>query len=185
MNLVVCGVNHRTLPVAQRERLAVSQPAAEELLELLRLEGVDEALVLSTCNRVEVYGVGARPNDLRDLIARADSDTIIDSPDCTYAHQGMDAIRMKATGYADIKPKAPNRDAQGNPIPENQSANRRVTLRIYPMSLAERKAFEAFVAKEEEKALAAEQAPAAAEPSTQPKNSQPGTAMPEAAPSGQ
>lgn len=38
-----------------------------------------------------------------------------------FIAQGMEAVRMKATGYADIKPKAPNQDVQGNPIPENKT----------------------------------------------------------------
>ncbi len=111
-----------------------------------------------------------------------------------FIAQGMDGVRMKATGYADIKPKVPNRDAQGNPIPENQSANRRVIVRIYPMSLDEQKAFEAYLDREEDKkAMAAEQvppqqpgrAPAAAGTQIQPEAAQPEAAQPEAAPSGQ
>ena len=55
--------------------------------------------------------------------------------------QGMEPIRLKATGYADTEPKAPNNDAEGNPVPDNQALNRRVVLRIYPMSLPEREVF--------------------------------------------
>ena len=55
--------------------------------------------------------------------------------------QGMDPDRMKATGFAATRPKAPNRDAEGKPIPENQTKNRRVVIRIYPMSLNERNAY--------------------------------------------
>jgi len=97
-----------------------------------------------------------------------------------FIAQGMDAVRMKATGYADIQPKAPNRDAEGNAIPENQSENRRVTIRIYPMSLPERKRFEIFVAMQEEKEFAAQQA---AEQSAEQAPS--AAATPQAVPSGQ
>ncbi len=58
-----------------------------------------------------------------------------------FVGQGLEAIRMKATGYAEIKPKVPNADLQGNPIPENKVANRRVAIRIYPMALDEKKAY--------------------------------------------
>ncbi len=57
------------------------------------------------------------------------------------ASQGIEPFRMLATGYADTKPKAPNSDLQGKPIVENKNKNRRVALRIYPMSLDERTDF--------------------------------------------
>ncbi|KAA2264847.1 glutamyl-tRNA reductase [Solihabitans fulvus] len=58
MSLLAVGLSHRTAPVSVLERVTV--PAAElrkVLEELLRCDSVSEALVLSTCNRVEVYAV--------------------------------------------------------------------------------------------------------------------------------
>jgi len=55
-----------------------------------------------------------------------------------FISMGFDPERMRATSFAETQPKVPNRDAEGNPIPENQAENRRVLLRIYPMSLPER-----------------------------------------------
>ena len=49
--------------------------------------------------------------------------------------------RLKATGYADTRPKVPNLDLEGKPIPENRATNRRVVLRLHPMSLDERDAY--------------------------------------------
>lgn len=53
----------------------------------------------------------------------------------------VDRSRLKATGYADTRPKVPNRDLEGKPIPENRATNRRVVLRLHPMSLDERDAY--------------------------------------------
>ncbi len=53
----------------------------------------------------------------------------------------LEKNRMKAIGYADIDPKVPNRDAEGQPIPENRATNRRITIRVYPMNLSEREKF--------------------------------------------
>lgn len=52
--LAVIGLNFRTSPVAVRERFWVS-PArrSETLLHLVRLEGIEEVIVLATCNRTE------------------------------------------------------------------------------------------------------------------------------------
>jgi chemotaxis protein MotB len=51
---------------------------------------------------------------------------------------GMDFRRFKAAGYAETRPKYPNRDKDGNPIVENQLENRRVVLTATPMSLEDR-----------------------------------------------
>lgn len=46
--------------------------------------------------------------------------------------QGISADRLKAAGYADTKPKAPNVDsASGRALPDNQAKNRRIVLRIH------------------------------------------------------
>jgi glutamyl-tRNA reductase len=55
MKIVLLGVNHKTAPIELRERLAIS-PAnlAEATRSLREMAGVQEALILSTCNRVEL-----------------------------------------------------------------------------------------------------------------------------------
>lgn len=47
-----------------------------------------------------------------------------------YIEQGVPAQRLRAIGYADTEPKAPDRDAAGNPIPQNQAENRRVVIAL-------------------------------------------------------
>jgi glutamyl-tRNA reductase len=54
--LYLIGLSHKTAPIAVRERFALSGDALKEALSALRRRpGVDEAMVVSTCNRVEVY----------------------------------------------------------------------------------------------------------------------------------
>jgi glutamyl-tRNA reductase len=56
MTLLVVGVSHRTAPVSLLDRVALVDGAAERLqLDLLASTHVAESLVLSTCNRVEIY----------------------------------------------------------------------------------------------------------------------------------
>ncbi|MDA0664116.1 MAG: flagellar motor protein MotB [Proteobacteria bacterium] len=45
---------------------------------------------------------------------------------------GSQPDRMKASGYADVKPKYPNRDLFGEVIPGNREKNRRITIRLHP-----------------------------------------------------
>mgnify|MGYP003656970162 CR=1 FL=1 len=57
MSIFCLGVNHKTAPVEIRERLAfVEKDIPANLREICELDSVDEAVVLSTCNRVEIYG---------------------------------------------------------------------------------------------------------------------------------
>ena len=56
------GLNHKHAPVDLRERLAVEDDQYAHLLRSLKEHvGLHEAMIVSTCNRVEIYGVGARP----------------------------------------------------------------------------------------------------------------------------
>jgi len=58
MEIVLVGLNHRTAPVEVRERLSFTAEQARQAAEQLRSRGIlEETLVLSTCNRSEVYGV--------------------------------------------------------------------------------------------------------------------------------
>jgi glutamyl-tRNA reductase len=58
VEIVLIGLNHRTAPVELRERVAFTQEAARLASEQLRSRGMlSETLVLSTCNRSELYGV--------------------------------------------------------------------------------------------------------------------------------
>jgi glutamyl-tRNA reductase len=56
IQIYVVGVNHSTTPIEIRERLAVSSTRVPDALSLLR-KHVSQALILSTCNRTEVYSI--------------------------------------------------------------------------------------------------------------------------------
>jgi glutamyl-tRNA reductase len=56
--LVVVGASYRTSPAALRDRLFVDVPDQPALLGRLRAAGIGEALVLATCDRVEVAAAG-------------------------------------------------------------------------------------------------------------------------------
>jgi glutamyl-tRNA reductase len=54
--IVVLGLSHHSSPVELRERFAFAEARIPAVLELMRQQGiVDEAVILSTCNRVEIY----------------------------------------------------------------------------------------------------------------------------------
>lgn len=58
MNIFCIGINHRTAGVSLRERFAVGEESLSSLLTVLRREAaLAETVVVSTCNRVEIYGL--------------------------------------------------------------------------------------------------------------------------------
>ena len=73
MNIVAVGVSHHTAPIEVREQLAVPSGLVPALLHRLRDERFGrEALLLSTCNRVELYAVpaeGRSPDELVSFLA--------------------------------------------------------------------------------------------------------------------
>lgn len=95
MSLIVLGINHRTAPVALREQLAfdvTTLPGA--LKELRQLDGVDEAVILSTCNRTELVLSASEEG------ARHARDWLIDSrgvdpqaSDCLYQLVSQEAVQ--------------------------------------------------------------------------------------------
>src|SRR4249920_2369028 len=73
MSIVVIGVNHRTGPLALLERLAIRPDAqGKAIAGLVGRHSIREAVVLSTCNRTEIYAVAERFHgayaDIRDFL---------------------------------------------------------------------------------------------------------------------
>ncbi len=69
MNFQLIGVNHNSAPLDVRERLAVPEARLPEAIQqLVQQPGVEEGLVLSTCNRVEVLTSTSQNADLRAFL---------------------------------------------------------------------------------------------------------------------
>jgi glutamyl-tRNA reductase len=71
MNLILAGINHRTAPVEVRERMYVDEARlAAALVDLTGRDGIAEAMILSTCNRVEVMANAPGLSDPEPAIRR-------------------------------------------------------------------------------------------------------------------
>jgi glutamyl-tRNA reductase len=96
MTILTLGLNHNTAPVSIRERLAFPTERLRSALgELVRLPEVEEAAILSTCNRTEFY-CGAGSADLEkiiDWIAREQRLKPEEFHPYLYAHTDADTIR--------------------------------------------------------------------------------------------
>jgi glutamyl-tRNA reductase len=89
-DVFLVGLSHRSAPIEVRERVALSGEALKQALCQLRaMDGVREALVISTCNRVEVYVQAHGDAPARGFFTcRAP-----EAGDHLYAKAGIDAIR--------------------------------------------------------------------------------------------
>ena len=64
MQILLAGLNHKTAPVEVRERIAFdSDSAAQALIHLKEKYPAGEFVILSTCNRVELYSALNRSSD--------------------------------------------------------------------------------------------------------------------------
>jgi glutamyl-tRNA reductase len=71
MHIVLVGLNHKSAPVELRERLAFQKEQLPQAFSRLRAEeGLTEAAILSTCNRVEIYAAVATLDGARNRLQR-------------------------------------------------------------------------------------------------------------------
>ena len=96
MPLIVLGVNHQTAPVAVRERVAVGDAELGAALAALHgLAGIEEAALVSTCNRTEIYAQvedGAAQVLVDWLVRSSGLDASVLSA-YLYEHRESDAVR--------------------------------------------------------------------------------------------
>jgi len=97
VSVVVIGLNHRSTPLDLLERMTIGDAALPKALhDLVSREDVSEAVVLSTCNRTEVYAVAERFHgafqDIRDFLAEVAFLAPEDFSDHLYVHYDAPAV---------------------------------------------------------------------------------------------
>ncbi|OGL16654.1 MAG: glutamyl-tRNA reductase [Candidatus Rokubacteria bacterium RIFCSPLOWO2_12_FULL_71_22] len=96
MALVVAGLSHKNAPVELREQLALEEDKLRELLREVAAGGAArEAVVVSTCNRVEVYAVADVPDEARAAVFRQ-----------LCRHRGVDQAAVEAVLYTHVEGEA-------------------------------------------------------------------------------
>ena len=89
----ILGINHKTAPVALREKVAFSEDRLLVALQTLRQQaGVAEVVILSTCNRTELYWAGsASGHELTEWLERHHGASLEIAPS-VYVHQERQAV---------------------------------------------------------------------------------------------
>ncbi|GAY08936.1 glutamyl-tRNA reductase [Pseudonocardia sp. N23] len=96
--MLVVGMSHRTAPVALLEEATVGPDDVPKLLdEMLRAEHVSEVVLLTTCNRIEIYAVvdafHGGLTDVSGVLARHSGLPLTDLTDHLYVHYAASAVQ--------------------------------------------------------------------------------------------
>lgn len=93
MAFSILGINHKTASVALREKVAFGEERLRTALRILRQEaGVTEVVILSTCNRTELYWAGsAGRSELTNWLQRHHG-ADLDLDNSLYVHQEHEAV---------------------------------------------------------------------------------------------
>src|SRR5260370_31082902 len=95
MKILTGGISHKTAPVEVREQLAGKQSELVDLARTVKLLGhLDEIVLLSTCNRVEIYGTTRQTDsDIKSLLQLLCSEPRDLEPHI-YLYEEADAVRL-------------------------------------------------------------------------------------------
>ena len=96
MPLFTIGISHHTAPIEIREKVAIARSEySDRVSELCALSGVEEVVVLSTCNRTEIYclSTDAGKQGLVDWVHRVNDIPAGELDRHFYHHEGEDAAR--------------------------------------------------------------------------------------------
>ncbi len=95
MNFFVIGVNHKTAPVEVRERFAISEAKLPDALrQLTEFPGIEEGMIVSTCNRVEIVARTKNSEcNLRDFVQKYYGMEPDQFEKHIFEHKHKDAVR--------------------------------------------------------------------------------------------
>jgi glutamyl-tRNA reductase len=96
MPLFTIGISHHTAPIAIREKVAISRSEyPDRVRELCALDGIEEVVILGTCNRTEIYCLSteAGKGELVDWIHRVNEIPAGELDRHLYQHEGEEAAR--------------------------------------------------------------------------------------------
>jgi glutamyl-tRNA reductase len=96
MPLLALGISHHTAPVDIREKVAINSAGyADRIRQLMNLDGIEEAVILGTCNRTEFYCLSTGQAEQRILpcIHQLHQVPAGELDAHFYCHTGEDAVR--------------------------------------------------------------------------------------------
>ena len=98
MDLVVVGISHKTAPVEVREKFSFAQKKTVEVNRILKENvSLKENLILSTCNRMEIYAVADRKTDyvgsIKKFLSKYHNLNLAEYEKAIYVYKGNEAVK--------------------------------------------------------------------------------------------
>jgi glutamyl-tRNA reductase len=91
-HFIVAGINYRKSDVDIRSKFSINPTQAEEVLANSKLSGMPGCIVISTCNRTEIYAIAQRASEVVDLLINHTQGTAEEFHQFGYIHEGAKAI---------------------------------------------------------------------------------------------
>lgn len=94
MTFIACGINHKTAPIEIREKISPAPERQHELLlDLIKQPSVHGAMMLTTCNRTEIYCDTDKASHILPWLAEQQSLSSHLLEDYTYLYKASEGIR--------------------------------------------------------------------------------------------
>lgn len=88
----VVGLNYQKADAEIRGKFSLNESAKESILKQAKQEGISNLIIISTCNRTELYGFSQHPFELIKLLCQFSNGTVDDFQKVAYVHKNNDAI---------------------------------------------------------------------------------------------
>lgn len=89
----VIGLSYKKADAEVRGHFSISEDAQEQILKSAKTSGVEALIVISTCNRTELYGFAQSPKQLIQLLCQHTQGSVTEFENVSYVHQGDHAIQ--------------------------------------------------------------------------------------------
>lgn len=97
MGILLVGMSHKTAPVELREKFSIPEDALSGLLEKLKSQAIQECMILSTCNRVEILTHSTHPEEgiqeIKKFLVSGNHASLSSLDPHIYILQGEEAVR--------------------------------------------------------------------------------------------
>ena len=92
MTFYTIGISYKKADTSMRSKFSLSDKSIDQLLYDAQLQKIDSLMVISTCNRTEIYGHAAHPFVLISLLCKYSNGTVEDFQQVGYVHKNNDAV---------------------------------------------------------------------------------------------
>ncbi|MEC4112690.1 glutamyl-tRNA reductase [Myroides pelagicus] len=86
------GLSYKKADAEMRGKFSLSEEAKENLLEQAKRSGIESLIVISTCNRTEIYGFAQHPFELIQLLCDNSNGSVDDFRNVAYVYKNREAI---------------------------------------------------------------------------------------------